>query len=160
MKNLDYYRTDLLVENEEMVRHQTESETDRLKEAKGIEFNETRQGRIVVTEVKVDEAGEKRIGKKRGTYVTLTVPTLTIMDIDEVNHLSNVLIEKLDSILQHEPSVVKGKILFIGLGNRDVTPDAVGPLLMDKLQDIVPDYYSDDGSEVFVYAPGVTSKQD
>ena len=27
---------------------------------------------------------------------------------------------------------------------------------MDKLQDIVPDYYSDDGSEVFVYAPGVT----
>ena len=27
---------------------------------------------------------------------------------------------------------------------------------MDKLQDIVPDYYSEDGSEVFVYAPGVT----
>ena len=156
MNNLDYYRTDLLVENEEMVRHQTESETDRLKEAKGIEFNETRQGRIVVTEVKVDEVGEKRIGKKRGTYVTLTVPTLTIVDIDEVNNLSNVLIEKLDSILQHEPSMVKGKILFIGLGNRDVTPDAVGPLLMDRLQDIVPDYYSDDGSEIFVYAPGVT----
>ena len=27
---------------------------------------------------------------------------------------------------------------------------------MDRLQDIVPDYYSEDGSEVFVYAPGVT----
>ena len=27
---------------------------------------------------------------------------------------------------------------------------------MDILQDIVPEYYSDDGSEVFVYAPGVT----
>ena len=27
---------------------------------------------------------------------------------------------------------------------------------MDKLQDIVPEYYSEDGSEVFVYAPGVT----
>ena len=65
MENLDFYRTDLLVENEEMVRHQTESEKDRLKEANGIEFNETRQGRIVVTEVKVDETGEKRIGKEK-----------------------------------------------------------------------------------------------
>ena len=35
-------------------------------------------------------------------------------------------------------------------------PDAVGPLTMDRLRDIVPDYYSEDGSEVFVYAPGVT----
>ena len=48
------------------------------------------------------------------------------------------------------------KFLFIGLGNRDVTPDAVGPLTMDRLQIIVPEYYSEDGSEVFVYAPGVT----
>jgi spore protease len=156
MSNLDYYRTDLLVENEEMVRHQTESEENRLKEADGIDFSETRQGRIIVTEVKVDDVGEKRIGKKKGTYVTLTVPTLTIQDVEEINNLSDLLIQKLDDILKHEPSIVKGKILFIGLGNRDVTPDAVGPILIDKLQEIVPDYYSEDGSEIYVYAPGVT----
>ena len=27
---------------------------------------------------------------------------------------------------------------------------------MDRLQKIVPDYYSEDGSEIYVYAPGVT----
>ena len=59
-------------------------------------------------------------------------------------------------MLEDIPAVKNGKILFIGLGNRDVTPDAVGPLTMDRLRIIVPDYYSEDGSEVFVYAPGVT----
>ncbi len=45
---------------------------------------------------------------------------------------------------------------MVGLGNREVTPDAVGPLTMDRLKEIVPIYYSDEGSELYVYAPGVT----
>src|SRR5690606_26282094 len=110
----------------------------------------------ILTEVKVDEEGEKRIGKKKGTYVTLTVPTLTTSDHEDLEQLSRLLVEKLDEILKDVPTVPKGRILFIGLGNREVTPDAVGPLTMDKLQSVVPDYYSPDGSEVFVYAPGVT----
>ena len=52
--------------------------------------------------------------------------------------------------------VKTGKILFIGLGNRDVTPDAVGPFDNGSAAIIVPEYYSEEGSEVFVYAPGVT----
>ena len=70
--------------------------------------------------------------------------------------LSRVLIDKLEEMLADVADVKNGKILFIGLGNRDVTPDAVGPLTMDRLQYVVPEYYSEDGSEVFVYAPGVT----
>ena len=42
MDKFDFYRTDLLVESEEMVRHKTESEKNRLKEAKGIIFDESR----------------------------------------------------------------------------------------------------------------------
>lgn len=156
METNDFYRTDLLVETEEMVRHQKDSEKDKLKESKGISFDESRKGRLIVTEVKVDEEGEKRIGKKKGTYVTLTVPTLTTADADELDHLSQTLIEKLEEILLNKVNLENGKILFIGLGNREVTPDAVGPLTMDRLQNLVPDYYSPDGSEVFVYAPGVT----
>ena len=156
MEKTDFYRTDLLVESEEMVRHRTEAEKDKLEDSKGIIFNESKSGRIILTEVKVDEDGEKRIGKKRGTYVTLTVPMLTVEDEEELTNLSQVLIEKLEEMLKNIPAISKGKILFIGLGNRDITPDAVGPLTMDKLRDLVPDYYSADGSEVFVYAPGVT----
>lgn len=156
MEKTDFYRTDLLVESEEMVRHRTEAEKEKLEESTGIIFNESKSGRIILTEVKVDEDGEKRIGKKQGNYVTLTVPMLTVEDEEELTHLSQVLIEKLEEMLKNLPTISKGKILFIGLGNRDITPDAVGPLTMDKLRDLVPNYYSADGSEVFVYAPGVT----
>ena len=62
----DFYRTDLLDESEEMVRHRTESEKNRLKESDGISFGESRLGRVVVTSVTVDAEGEKRIGKKKG----------------------------------------------------------------------------------------------
>jgi spore protease len=156
MEKLNFYRTDLLDESEEMVRHRTETEKDKLSESRGISFNESRTGRVRLTSVKVDSEGEKRIGKKQGTYVTLTVPALTPDDDEGLDQMTKILIEKLEEILVDVSAIAKGKVLFIGLGNRDVTPDAVGPLTMDLLKNIVPDYYSDDGSEVFVYAPGVT----
>ena len=156
MSKYDFYRTDLLDESEEMVRHRTMSEKDRLKSSEGIIFKESRIGRVILTDVTVDEEGEKRIGKTKGKYLTLSVPTLTSDDTDGIAELSTALIEKLEGILPSREKVVKGKILFIGLGNRDITPDAVGPLTMDLLQNLVPEYYSEDGSEVFVYAPGVT----
>ena len=156
MDGYDFYRTDLLVETEEMVQHKTALEKNRLEEANGIIFEESRKGRIIVTEVKVDEVGEKRIGKKKGSYITLTVPTLIPDDVEEFGRLTTILIEKLEELTNELSSLDKGRILFVGLGNRDITPDAVGPLTTDKLRDLVPDFYSEDGSEVFVYAPGVT----
>lgn len=156
MDSYDFYRTDLLVETEEVVQHKTAKEKNVLEESKGIIFDESRSGPIIVTEVKVDEIGEERIGKKKGTYITLTVPTLIPDDVEGFDHLSTMLIKKLEDLTHELPSLEKGKILFVGLGNRDITPDAVGPLTTDILRDLVPDFYSEDGSEVFVYAPGVT----
>lgn len=156
MKKFDFYRTDLLVESEEMVRHQTKEEKDALEESKGIVFNESTEGRVRLTEVIVDEEGEKRIGKKKGHYITLTVPTLLPNDEEAMKHLSQLLIKQLDQLIHNRQALQTGKILFIGLGNRDVTPDAVGPFAMDRLKEIVPTYFTEDGGEIFVYAPGVT----
>ena len=156
MEKFDFYRTDLVDESEEMVRHRTASEKNRLKESEGVLFGESRLGRVILTSVTVDAQGEKKIGKKKGTYITLTVPALTADDQEGLTDMSRVLIQKLDEMLTDVVSLKTGKILLIGLGNRDITPDAVGPLTMDRLRGIVPDYYSDEGSEVFVYAPGVT----
>ena len=156
MGKFDFYRTDLLVESEEMVRHRTESEKDKLESSNGIIFKESKIGRILLTEVKVEEEGEKRIGKRKGNYITLTMPKLTISDGEELTHLAEVLTEKLEGIIPDLEALSDGKVLFVGLGNRDVTPDAIGPLTMDKLRDIVPIYYDDSGGEIYVYAPGVT----
>ncbi|MFD1927372.1 GPR endopeptidase [Sporosarcina siberiensis] len=156
MKSYNFYRTDLVDESEEMVRHRTDSEKDTLKTEEGIHFEESRIGRIRLTEVTVNEEGEKKIGKSKGKYITISLPTLTPEDNDGMNEMTSILLEKLNKMLTTVPNVSKRKILFIGLGNRDITPDAVGPLTMDILRNIVPDYYSEGDSEVFVYAPGVT----
>ena len=66
MEKYDFYRTDLLDESEEMVRHRTANEKNRLKESDGVSFGEKRLGRVIVTSVKVDAQGEKKIGKKEG----------------------------------------------------------------------------------------------
>ncbi|MDW0117404.1 GPR endopeptidase [Sporosarcina thermotolerans] len=156
MDKYDFYRTDLLVENEEMVRHRTEKEKEKLKESEGIQFDETRKGRVILTSVKINAEGEKRIGKKRGTYLTLTNPTLTHTDREGLEEMGGLLKSKLTEMTKEIANLKNGKILLVGLGNREVTPDAVGPLTMDRLKEIVPMYYSDEGSELFVYAPGVT----
>lgn len=156
MKKNSFYRTDLLVEDEEVVRHKTGNEKETLKESKGITFDETRKGRLIITDVKVDERGEKRIGKKKGHYVTLTVPTLSPADDEEFLSLSKTLTDKLEEILKNKINPEESKVLFVGLGNREITPDAIGPLTIDRLQNLVPDYYAPEGSHMFVYAPGVT----
>ena len=43
-----------------------QSEKNRLEEANGVTFGESRLGRVIVTSVTVDAEGEKRIGKKKG----------------------------------------------------------------------------------------------
>ncbi|CAM3114008.1 GPR endopeptidase [Filibacter tadaridae] len=156
MEKHNFYRTDLVDEIDEMVQHRTDPEKNKLKEEDGIQFGESRTGRVILTSVKVDAKGAERIGKKEGTYLTLTMPTLHAGDLEGMAELSDALVEQLGKMLKELRMLKNGKILLIGLGNRDVTPDAVGPLTMDRLRNIVPDYYSDEGSEVFVYAPGVT----
>lgn len=156
MENYDFYRTDLVVEDEEMVKHHTEGEKEKLEESEGIIFSEERKGRTILTTVIVDEEGEKRIGKKKGTYITLTDPLLNAEDRKGLTKLAESMSKQLEKLTEPLSLQQDSKILFIGLGNKDVTPDAVGPLTMERLNAVVPDYYKNDGAEIFVYSPGVT----
>ena len=65
MDKYDFYRTDLLVENEEMVRHRTEKEKQKLKDSEGIQFDEQREGRVILTSVKINAEGKRKSARKR-----------------------------------------------------------------------------------------------
>ncbi|PIC78511.1 GPR endopeptidase [Sporosarcina sp. P19] len=156
MSEINYYRTDLIDESDEFVRHQTESEEKKLKEMSGIRVEEQTIGRIKATTVKVTAEGEEEIGKAKGTYITLTIPTLAVHETDELQALCELVVEKMDTLIKEKiPGEVK-KVLCVGLGNREITPDAVGPAVMDYVKEVIPDYYETDESGVMVYAPGVT----
>ncbi len=74
-----------------------------------------------------NEAGEKAAGKKRGNYITLTMPPLgdSITGDDE----------KVDTLAEEIVRLIpkEGTVLVVGLGNTSITPDAVGPLATEGI---------------------------
>ena len=71
------------------------------------------------------------MGKPIGTYITFEAPDLQEYDEDYHRSISEELAKELRSVL---PGIDEEKsILVVGLGNRDVTADALGPETVDNL---------------------------
>ena len=93
---------------------------------------------IHVTKVHITtKNGEKVLGKPMGTYITLEVPGLCEMgentDVCE-NHraIAEEISKNIVSLLpQKEKSA---SVLVVGLGNRDITADALGPQVIEKIE--------------------------
>ena len=71
--------------------------------------------------------GEGLVGKPRGRYVTVTLPALTDDETALTRH-SEVVGRELSCLLP-----TQGTVLVVGLGNRTVTPDALGPAVADMV---------------------------
>ena len=73
----------------------------------------------------------KSMGKPMGTYITLEAPALQESDEDYHREISEELARQIKSVL---PNIEEEQsILVVGLGNRDVTADALGPCTIDNL---------------------------
>ncbi|WP_249651004.1 GPR endopeptidase, partial [Lysinibacillus sp. D4A3_S15] len=68
-----------------------------------------------------------------GQYITLSVPTLTLEDQDGFVQLEQELVENFKKLHESLSWQEDDKILIIGLGNRTIIPDAIGPYLIDHL---------------------------
>ncbi|WP_445477840.1 GPR endopeptidase [Lysinibacillus irui] len=153
MENFNWQRTDLIDESEEVVVHQTKEQKEKLEQSSGIQIVDRNAGRVKITDVLVDAEGEKQIGKKEGQYITLSVPTLTLEDQDGFTQLEQELLVNFKKLHESLSWQEDDKILIVGLGNRTITPDAIGPYLIDHLHSL------DVIDEKFVmYAPGVTGQ--
>lgn len=81
-----------------------------------------------VTEIKIiDEDGEKLIGKPRGRYITVEVPSFS-SDFELLDGRLEILVEEIRSLIPE-----KGTVLCVGLGNRELTADALGPEFADSI---------------------------
>lgn len=120
-------RTDLALEQKERF------ESDNV-EVQGVileeDYDEEREIRI--TKVKIEtEKGAKTMGKPVGTYLTLEAPNLAVPDEDYHREVSTEIARYLEELIpdRKEDYIV----LVVGLGNRQVTPDALGPYVVDNL---------------------------
>ena len=124
-------RTDLALEEKERF------ESDQV-EVQGVVLEEEydKEREIRVTTVRIEtENGAKTMGKPVGTYLTIEAPNLSSPDEGihrEVSEeLAKYLIEVMKKIIPE--SEHDKEVLVIGLGNRQATPDALGPYVADNL---------------------------
>ncbi len=115
-------RTDLAIEAREMYFESSAIETD----AEGVEAEEEQCGEgIAVTRVKIlNEKGEKCLGKGVGCYITVELPENLPREQSAYEEACRVCAKELSSLIGERQD---GTILVIGLGNRGITADALGP---------------------------------
>ena len=124
-------RTDLAMEQKERF------ESDHV-EVSGVvleeEYDEEKE--IKITTVRIEtENGAKAMGKPVGTYLTLEAPNMAAADDGYHREISETLAGFLEKYMKdREENQEKGySVLVVGLGNREVTPDALGPYVVDQL---------------------------
>jgi len=119
-------RTDLALENKEHI-----SECG--QELSGVEVTteEDEDLGITVTWVKItDETGAASMGKPVGNYITIESAAMKENNTIAHEEIVKILAAKLGKLHNLQPNAV---ILIIGLGNWQVTPDALGPKVCEKI---------------------------
>lgn len=142
------YRTDLAFEANESLAQKVE----------GVKLSTKNfsHGEVVELDI-VDDETEKAVGKKKGKYITYETKSLKSLDTKSRNEVIEILSQSIKSI----SNLKREKILVVGLGNRNITADALGPKTLDKIKvtrQFFKAYnkeYDDDYNEVAILEPGV-----
>ncbi|NCB62147.1 MAG: GPR endopeptidase [Clostridia bacterium] len=114
-------RTDLAVEAHQLWSESAEKET----KLPGVRARDTdREGYPVTTVEILDEQGADALGKPVGTYVTIDLSGLARREEDAFGRAARALAAELTDILKLPEGA---SALVVGLGNRAITPDAIGP---------------------------------
>ena len=91
---------------------------------------ETQRGIPVTTVTLRTRAAAEALGKPRGTYITLELGQVLRRERESFQGAVLVLGEALRGLLGLSPGL---PVLVAGLGNREITPDAIGPLTADHI---------------------------
>ncbi len=147
-------RTDLALEAREIYEDEQKS-----SELPGVNVETKKLDNCTITKVEViDEQGSKIMNKGIGTYVTLESNLMKFDDDESREEIINYLKDELIDILGSDKTK---KTLVIGLGNWNITSDALGPKSVSKTlvtRHIFKNYnkdYDDDFTEVSALSPGV-----
>jgi GPR endopeptidase len=128
----------------------------------GILSNTIEDNGITITQLHVqNEQGSQAIGKVIGQYVTIEVPGLRSQDTDLQDRVATHFAQQFELFLGRLNVSKSARVLIVGLGNWNVTPDALGPLVVENTMvtrhffelmpnDVAPGYRS-----VSAVAPGV-----
>ncbi|CAH1220996.1 Germination protease [Paenibacillus plantiphilus] len=117
---------------------------------------------ITITRLQVtNEEGSKALGKMIGHYVTFEVPDLRKQDTGLQDRVATKLAQEFESFLQRVGINKQCNVLIVGLGNWNVTPDSLGPLVVENVLvtrhffQLMPDEVAPGYRCISAVAPGV-----
>ena len=152
------FRTDLASERRDIYQkaNQVKGELDGIESEKE-EIDEN----IKVERVKItNKNGQNAIGKPIGNYITIDVKKLKIAQEDEIQKAAETLSKELKKVIDtHIDS--QGEVLVVGLGNIYVTPDSLGPKVINEIEvtrhiiNYLPQYVEEGTRMVSAISPGV-----
>ena len=142
------YRTDLAYEANESLAQKAEGIT--------LKTYDYCHGEVIELEIR-DEEAEKIVGKKKGKYITYETKSLKNLSEKSRNEVIDILAKAIRDI----SGLDRERVLVVGLGNRNITADALGPKTLDKIK-VTRQYFKaynkefdDDFNEVSILEPGV-----
>lgn len=152
------FRTDLASERRDLYEKANNLENG----IEGIESQkEEVNEKIKIERVQIlNEKGEKAIGKPIGTYVTIDVKDLKIASEEEMEKAGETLTKELKNILEKHIEE-QDEVLVVGLGNIYVTPDSLGPKVINEIEvtrhiiNYMPQYVKEGTRKISAISPGV-----
>lgn len=156
--NLEHYqvRTDLALEA-----HERQAEQTQKPSVEGVAIKEEDQEGIKITSVIISEKGSEKLGKKPGHYLTMEMQGIRQRDSALQEKVEEVFAERFAAFLASHHINNKASCLVVGLGNWNVTPDALGPISVEKvlitrhLFDLSPENVQEGFRPVSAISPGV-----
>ncbi|WP_226085377.1 GPR endopeptidase [Mesobacillus sp. S13] len=157
-------RTDLAVEAREMVladQGATVHTQENLSHIEGVIIKEKEENDIKISLVEVTAEGEKNLSKKQGQYLTIEVVGIRQQDTELQGKVEKVFANEFAHFIKQAGIKEDASCLVVGLGNWNVTPDALGPIVCENLLvtkhlfDLQPEYVEDGYRSVSALSPGV-----
>lgn len=149
-------RTDLALEARDM------ASKARGSNLPGVLTDSYHENGINITMIEItSQEGAQAMGKLPGHYITLEVPGLRRQDTEVQDKVATKFAQLFEQFLAKRGIPKNAKVLIIGLGNWNVTPDALGPLVVENVMitrhyfELMPDQVEPGYRPVSAMAPGV-----
>lgn len=152
-------RTDLAIEAHELL--QEREQTTQRETISGVIVKERDEEGVHISTVEITNEGAKKLGKKAGSYITFEVQGIRNKDTELQEVVERVFAKEFNQFMKQLGIKEDATCLVVGLGNWNVTPDALGPIAVENLLitkhifELQPEQISDGFRPVSAITPGV-----
>ena len=155
------FRTDMADERRDLYRKANNLED----EISGLECEEEEKENAKITRVKIlNEDGEKALNKKKGTYITIDLKSVSDLTDDQKEKIENIISAEISRLSKKYLKSPEDEALVIGLGNNDLVCDSLGSKVVENIEvtrhikKYYPQYLKEGVRGISSFAPSVMGK--